>query len=73
MMLCTPYNTESMKLDGGEFSPLASTIEDAINILDMPVIVNSKFWALVGEDDKRWLIFDEEAKHRGNNLELEIG
>lgn len=69
-MLATPYSIEGCKNDSGEFSPLASTIEDAIDMMDMPVIVNSEFWALVGKDNERWLIFDEEAKRRGDNLEL---
>ncbi len=69
-MIATPYvNSECKKLSG-EFSPLCSTIEQAIEMIDLPIIVNSKFWALVGEGDRRWLIFDEEAKHRLDQLEL---
>lgn len=71
-MLATPYSTEGCKNDSGEFSPLCSTIEDAISLLGMPIIVSSKFFALVGKDNERWLIFDDEAKHRGDNLEMQL-
>ena len=69
-MIATPYSTEGCKNDSGEFSPLCSTIEQAAEMIDLPIIVNSKFWALVGDDKKRWLIFDEEAKHRLDQLEI---
>lgn len=39
-------------------------------MIDLPIIVNSKFWALVGKGDQRWLIFDDEAKRSGDQLGL---
>jgi hypothetical protein len=69
-MIATPYSTDGCKNDSGEFSPLCQTIEQAIEMIDLPIIVNSKFWALVGEGDRRWLIFDEEAKRSGDQLRL---
>lgn len=55
-MIAEAYTTSSQKVDALVKQIEADTLDDAINTLSMPVIVKSKFFALVGSGNERWLI-----------------